>query len=312
MKKNILITGGGGFIGTNLTLELLKRGHNVLVSDIYNSHQENFVRCDVKYLRQIQNLFSNYGPFDFVYHLAAEYGRWNGESYFENLWLTNVVGTKNILKMQEENNFKLIFFSSAEVYGDFQGIMNEDVMINNPICDTYQINDYAISKWAGELMCNNSSKMFNTKTVIVRPVNCYGPHEHYTPYRGFIPKFIYSALNKKKYTVYLGHRRIIDYVEDTCVTISNIIDNFKEGEAYNIGGKIEWENDIKSYSDMILKAVDSNESIVIYKKSEKQTTKNKKMDFNKSIIDLDHNPKIDPEKGINLTVNWMKKYYKID
>ena len=56
MKKNILITGGGGFIGTNLNTALLKRGHNVVVSDIYNSHQENFYRCDVKYLRQIQDL----------------------------------------------------------------------------------------------------------------------------------------------------------------------------------------------------------------------------------------------------------------
>ena len=54
------------------------------------------------------------------------------------------------------------------------------------------MNDYAISKWAGELMCLNSSKMFGTEIVRTRPVNCYGPHEEYTPYRGFIPKFIYQ------------------------------------------------------------------------------------------------------------------------
>ena len=77
----------------------------------------------------------------------------------------------------------MIFFSSAEVYGDYDGMMSEDVMINNPIKDTYQMNDYAISKWAGELMVKNSATMFGTETVIVRPVNCYGPHEHYTPYR---------------------------------------------------------------------------------------------------------------------------------
>jgi dTDP-glucose 4,6-dehydratase len=82
----------------------------------------------------------------------------------------------------------MIFFSSAEVYGDYEGKMTETVMVENKIKDTYQMNDYAISKWAGELMCMNSAKMFATETVRVRPVNCYGPYEEYTPYRGFIPK----------------------------------------------------------------------------------------------------------------------------
>jgi dTDP-glucose 4,6-dehydratase len=124
--------------------------------------------------------------FDFVYHLAAEYGRWNGEDYYENLWQTNAIGTKHLIRLQEKLKFKMIFFSSAEVYGDYEGVMTEDVMEKNPIKDTYQMNDYAITKWAGELMCMNSAKMFGTETVRVRPVNCYGPSEHYTPYRGFI------------------------------------------------------------------------------------------------------------------------------
>ena len=74
----------------------------------------------------------------------------------------------------------MIFFSSAEVYGDYDKEMSEKIMINNPISDTYQMNDYAISKWAGELICMNSMRMFDTQTVIVRPVNCYGPYKHYT------------------------------------------------------------------------------------------------------------------------------------
>jgi dTDP-glucose 4,6-dehydratase len=115
--------------------------------------------------------------------------------------------------------------------------MSEDVMIKNPIKDTYQMNDYAITKWAGELMCMNSEKMFGTETVRTRPVNCYGPHEHFTPYRGFIPKFIYHALHGLPYTVYKGHKRITDYVEDSCRTWANIVDNFKMGEVYNVGGE---------------------------------------------------------------------------
>ena len=115
-----------------------------------------------------------------------------------------LIGTKNMIRLQEKLKFRMIFYSSAEVYGDYDGVMTEVVMENNPIKDTYQMNDYAITKWAGELMCMNSAKMFGTETVRVRPVNCYGPYEHYTPYRGFIPKFIYLSLNNKPYKVFKG------------------------------------------------------------------------------------------------------------
>jgi dTDP-glucose 4,6-dehydratase len=308
---NILVTGGAGFIGSNLVNELLNRGHNIVSLDLFNTDRDNYVRADVRNYRQIERVFNDY-KFDYVYHLAAEYGRWNGEDYYENLWETNVIGTKNMLRLQEKLKFKMIFFSSAEVYGDFEGTMSEDVMINNPIKDTYQMNDYAISKWAGELMCLNSAKMFGTETVRVRPVNCYGPKEHYTPYRGFIPKFIYHALFRKPYTVYKGHKRIIDYVEDSCRTWANIVDNFIQGEVYNVGGKPEWEMDIKGYSDLILKEVDIDDSLVTYKKMEPHTTKIKAMDFSKAVKDLNHKPKIKPAEGIKRTVAWMKWYYRIE
>jgi dTDP-glucose 4,6-dehydratase len=253
----------------------------------------------------------NKQKFDFVYHLAAEYGRWNGEDYYENLWETNAIGTKHMTRLQEKLKFKMIFFSSAEVYGDYEGVMKENVMVDNPIKDTYQMNDYAITKWAGELICLNSAKMFGTETVRVRPVNCYGPHEEYNPYRGFIPKFIFHALFNKPYTVFKGHKRIIDYVEDSCRTWTNIVNNFVPGEVYNVGGKKEWERDIKDYSDMVLKTVGKDDSIVTYKEAEPHTTKVKHMDFSNAIRDLKHDPKVPPEEGIKRTVEWMKWYYRI-
>ena len=307
----ILVTGGSGFIGTNLCLELARRKHSYLACDIYHNDRDNYVRCDVSNHRQLAKVFEDYGPFDYVFHLAAEYGRWNGEAYYENLWQTNIIGTKHLIRLQEKYQFKMIFFSSAEVYGDYEGQMTESVMQKNKIEDTYQMNDYAISKWAGELMCMNSAKMFGTKTVRVRPVNCYGPHEEYTPYRGFIPKFIYSALHNKPYTLYMGHKRIIDYVEDTVYTVANIVDNFIPGEVYNVGGKIEWDMSIKDYSDMILKHAGITDTLVTYKEAEDFTTKVKQMDFSKIIKDLDHNPKVDPNEGIRRTVAWMKNYYRL-
>ena len=308
--KKILVTGGAGFIGSNLVRELNNRGHQVFSCDLYNTERENYIRCDVREYRQLEKIL-NENKFDYVYHLAAEYGRWNGEDHYENLWITNVIGTKNIIRLQEKLGFRMIFFSSAEVYGNYDGIMTEDIMANNPIKDTYQMNDYAITKWSGELICRNSAKMFGTETVRVRPVNCYGRGEHYTPYRGFIPKFIYCALHGKPYVVYRGHRRIIDYVDDTVRTFANIVDNFIPGEVYNVAGKPEWETSIEEYSNIILKEVGINDSIVKYKDAEQFTTKIKTIDCSKAIKDLKHDPKISPEEGIKRTVEWMKWYYRI-
>ena len=308
--NRILVTGGAGFIGTNLINEISKRGHEVIACDLYNTERDNYIRADVKNYRQIERIFEKC-KFDYVYHLAAEYGRWNGEDYYENLWQTNVIGTKHIIRLQEKYKFRMIFFSSAEVYGDYEGLMTEDVMEKNPISDTYQMNDYAITKWAGELMCMNSAKMFGTETVRVRPVNCYGPHEHYTPYRGFIPKFIYHTLNNIPYTVYKGHKRIIDYVEDSCRTWANIVDNFIPGEVYNVAGRPEWEREIKEYSDLILAAFGKDDRFVTYQEAEPFTTKIKTIDCSKAIRDLKHDPKVTPEVGITRTVEWMKNNYRV-
>lgn len=307
----ILVTGAAGNIGTNLCNELRSRGHKVIGCDLYNTEREDYIRCDVKHYRQLEKVFNDLGKFDYVYHLAAEYGRWNGEAYYENLWMTNMIGTKNILEFQTKLGFKMIFFSSCEVYGDYEGFMTENVMFDNKISDTFQMNDYAITKWSGELMCLNSTTMYGNEIVRVRPLNCYGPHEHYTPYRGFIPKFIYLSLNKKPYTVFKGHKRIIDYVEDSCFTFANITENFIPGEVYNVGGKVEWEMDIKQYSDIVLDVTKGDKSLVTYKEAEDFTTKIKTVDFSKAIKDLGHNPVVDPFEGIKRTSDWMKKVHGV-
>jgi dTDP-glucose 4,6-dehydratase len=302
----ILVTGGLGFIGSHLVRELRKRGHEVWVCDLMHSGDKNYIRCDVSKYRQVERLFEEH-EFEYIYHAAAEYGRWNGEDYYENLWLTNVVGTKNIIRMQERKKFRMIFFGSAEVYGDYDGVMSEDVMDKIPI---KQMNDYAISKWVNELQIINSAKMFGTETVRVRLFNVYGPGEHYTPYRGWIPKFIYKALRDESYTVYLGHKRTLEYVEDVCRTLANIIDNFKPGEVYNLGGDQLYE--IKYISDLILKTLGKDDSKVIYKEAEPFTTKVKTPDSSKAKKDLDFKLTISVEEGIKRTVEWFKKTYGVE
>jgi len=302
-SKKVLVTGGSGFIGSNLVRELARRGHEVWVCDLMHSYRSNYVRCDVGKFRQVERLFEEHN-FDFVYHAAAEYGRWNGEDYYENLWLTNAVGTKNILRMHEKKRFRMIFFGSAEVYGDYDGVMREDVMDNVPI---KQMNDYAISKWVNELQILNYATMFGTETVRVRLFNVYGPGEHYTPYRGWVPKFIFKALHDEPYTVYLGHKRTLEYVEDICRTLANIIDNFKPGEVYNLGGEKQYE--IKYVSDLTLKCLGKDDSKVTYREAEPFTTKIKTPDSSKAKRDLGFKLTVSAEEGIPRTVEWFRKLY---
>jgi NAD(P)-dependent dehydrogenase (short-subunit alcohol dehydrogenase family) len=110
-KKNILVTGGLGAVGSYLVKALRARGNDVFVCDMSHHYESNYARCDVGEFRQVERLWTGggwepgYAPkarrFDLVYHLAAEFGRWNGEDYYEKVWRTNAVGTKNLLRMQE-------------------------------------------------------------------------------------------------------------------------------------------------------------------------------------------------------------------
>ena len=164
-----------------------------------------------------------------------------------------------------------------------------------------------MTKWVGEMMIKNSAMQYGTETVIIRPFNVYGPGEHYHPYRGFIPKFIYHALRRIPYTVYLGHKRTLEYIDDFVEAIANVVDNFKAGEVYNIGGDEVYE--VKYISDLVLKCVGRDDSIVTYKEAEPFTTKVKIPDSTKAKRDLGWRPKIKPEEGIPRTVEWFKKNY---
>jgi dTDP-glucose 4,6-dehydratase len=301
----ILVTGGLGTVGSVLVRELRGRGHEVWVCDLPHHHDPQYRRCDVGTFRQLEAVLEGQ-KFELVYHLAAEFGRWNGEDFYETLWHSNVIGTKNLVRLQERLGFRMIFFSSSEVYGDWEGVMAEEVMDTHEI---KQLNDYAMTKWVGEMQVQNSAAMRGTESVRVRLFNTYGPGEYYSPYRSVCCLFIYRALHNLPYKVYLNHHRTSSYVDDTVFTLANIAGNFIPGMVYNIGGG-EY-HDIKQLSDLILAACGKDDRLVEYVEAEPFTTKDKKVDLARAKRDLGHAPRVSLEDGIARTVAWMKSVYKV-
>lgn len=317
--KNILVTGGLGAVGSFLVTELRNRGHRVFVADNKHHYAPDYARCDVGEFRQVERLWTGGGwdagysrkghSFDFVYHLAAEFGRWNGEDYYEHVWRTNAVGTKNILRMQEREGFQAVYFSSSEVYGDYDGMMSEDVMDRFAI---KQMNDYAMSKWVNEMQVINSATQFATRSVRVRLFNTYGPGEHYSPYRSVICLFCYRLLHDMPITVYEGYRRTSTYISDMARTLSNIAEKFEPGQVYNIGG--DEFHSIESVVDIILRQLSKEgrrAELVRYRPAEEMTTKEKKVDCIKAREMLGHRSTVSLEDGIAATLDWMRRTYRI-
>jgi len=310
----ILVTGGLGTVGAGLVMELRSRGHKVVSCDLAHQpdeigfcvgtdvHEPSYGRCDVAEFRQVERLLERMGPFDYVYHCAAEFGRWNGEDFYETLWRTNVIGTKNIVRLQERLTFRLIHFSSSEVYGDWPELMTESVMDEHEI---KQLNDYAMTKWVNEMQIRNSVMQHSTESVVVRLFNTYGPGEYYSPYRSVNCRFLYCALNGFPWTVFRDHWRTSTYLEDTTRTLANIVDNFKSGETYNIGG--DSPHSIEELSDVVLRVTGASPSLVRYAGGpEPMTTKIKKVDISKSVRDLGHRNSYSLEHGMGLTADWMR------
>lgn len=300
----ILVTGALGTIGRNLVRELRSRGNDVWLLDLRHYHDNQYIRCDVSSFNQLERVFLNQ-KYEYIYHLAAEFGRWNGEDFYDTLWKSNVVGTKNIIRWQEKLGFKVIFTSSSEVYGDYDGVMSEDVMENTEI---KQLNDYAMSKWVNELQFINSASMHGTETVRVRLFNTYGPGEFYSPYRSVNCVFSYRLLQGMPITVYRGHKRTSTYVSDTVNALANIVNNFKQGEVYNIGGGDY--HDIETLAEYVLQSTGADRSLVTYKDSEPFTTKEKQIDNNKARRDLGFQVTVSLEDGVHRTIEWMRQVYK--
>lgn len=301
----ILVTGCMGTLGAPLMVELKKQGHEVWGCDLKHQALENYIRVDVSNHRQMERVFDQ--NYDYVYHLAAEFGRINGEEYFDTLWQTNVIGTRNILEWQKRKGFKLIFASSSEIYGESEiSILREDLPMKAPIMHH---NDYAMSKWVNEVQIMNFERRFDLPIVRLRFFNAYGPGEHYHRYRSVVCLFCYNALTGRPYDVFEGYHRVFMYMDDFIPTLAAVCDRFKAGRVYNIGGT-EYRS-VKELSDIVLKCTGASESLVNYLPEDKHNVVNKRPDITLAQNEFGHNPTWTLEQGVPQTIEWMRRTHNI-
>ena len=238
--KKVLITGGCGFIGSNLTNFFLNKGIKVFVLDKYN-FQNNYGWLETS--RKNKNLTIELGDirdFDFVnnlikkvdsvIHLAALIGI--PYSYVSPLAYiqTNVIGTYNILESCKINKTKNIMITStSEVYGSSQ---YEPMDEKHP---TSSQSPYAASKNSADELAKSYYNSFNLPVKIIRPFNAFGPRQSA---RAVIPNIIFQLSDEKIKNVKLGNlnpRRDYTYVEDLCDAYYKIYNLKKFGEVYNVG-----------------------------------------------------------------------------
>lgn len=302
--SRILVTGSKGTLGTPLVKELKKRGHEVWQCDLQHQRDDNYIRADVLNYRQLERVFEA-NQYDYVYHLAAEFGRINGEEYYDTLWETNVIGTRNILEWQRKKGFRLIFASSSEIYGDtVKGILSEDVPLNESII---QHNDYALTKWVNEIQIMNFEKRHGNECVRLRFFNAYGPGEFYHHYRSVVCLFCYRAMFGIPYQVYEGYHRVFMYIDDFTPTLANVVEDFIPGEVYNIGG--EDYRSVRELSNLILDYLGLDDRLVEYLPEDKHNVLSKRPDIAKAKLAFGHNPKATLEEGVPKTIEWMKSVY---
>jgi dTDP-glucose 4,6-dehydratase len=300
--STILVTGSGGTLGRPLVAELRRRGHEVWGCELRHEPDERIIRADVRSYRQLERVFDEIGDVDFVYHLAAEFGRTNGEEYYETLWETNVIGTRHILELQRRRPFRLIFASSSEIYGDrHEELLTESIPLRKSII---QHNDYATTKWVNEVQIMNFEKRHGSECMRLRFFNAYGPGERYHNYRSVVCLFTYRALHDLPYTVYKGYKRVFMYIDDFTSTLANACEAFAPGEVYNIGGT-EFVS-VEHMNNLLLEYLGKSDAQVTYLSEDRHNVQDKRPDIEKAARDLGHDPRVTLTEGIPLTVDWMR------
>ena len=317
--KNILVTGGSGFIGSNFIQYLLKKNEEVFIVNLdkltYAGNPENlksiennknykFVKGDICNQELVEYLFSEY-DFDYVVNFAAE-SHVDRSIHNPNIFIeTNVMGTANLLNIAKcfwQNDFsekRFLQVSTDEVYGS---LSEKDKSIKFTERTPLQPHSpYSASKTSADCLVQAYCDTFGFPTLITRCSNNYGPYQF--PEK-LIPLIIHNALNDKPLPIYGDGKQVRDwlYVDDHCDAIWTVLTKGKMGEVYNIGGNNELEN--IEIVKQILKQLDKPESLITYVKDRLGHDRRYAIDANKIKQELGWKPACKFADKIAETIQW--------
>ena len=250
MNKNIIVTGGLGFIGSNLIDLLINKKYSVInldkvsySSNFYNlkEHKNNtkykFIKCDLN-SKKISNILLKYKPIC-IFNLAAETHVDRSIDGPKNFINSNVLGTFNLLEafktFSTKYNSKLIHISTDEVYGDILKGRSDEKYSYKPS------SPYAASKAASDHLVYSYIRTYKIPAVISNCSNNYGPKQH--PEK-LIPKLIYNIINNKELPIYGKGKNSREWlhVKDHCMALFKVFEKGKIGEFYNIGSNKNLNN----------------------------------------------------------------------
>jgi len=250
MNKNIVVTGGLGFIGSNLIDLLISKKYSVInldkvsySSNFYNlkEHKNNtkykFIKCDLN-SKKISNILLKYKPIC-IFNLAAETHVDRSIDGPKNFINSNVLGTFNLLEafktFSSKHNSKLVHISTDEVYGDILKGRSDENYSYKPS------SPYAASKAASDHLVYSYMRTYKIPAIISNCSNNYGPKQH--PEK-LIPKLIYNIFNNKELPIYGKGKNSREWlhVKDHCMALFKVFEKGKIGEFYNIGSNKNLNN----------------------------------------------------------------------
>ena len=309
--KNILITGGAGCIGSNLTKALAKAGAAkiIILDDLSAAEKWNiptdpnvvFIQGSILDEEVLKRAFSE--RLDFVFHLAAHFANQNSVDNPETDLMVNGLGVLKVLEYSHLTKVgKFVFASSGcSVYGSQAPLPLKEDFISLHLDTPYQI-----TKLLGELYCNFFYNYYGLPVTIARYFNVYGPGEIPGAYRNVIPNFIYWALHKQKLPITGTGEETRDFT-----FVDDIVDGTLRlgiipqaiGDAFNLAS--ETETKVIDIANMVNELTGNPHGVEFIARRDWDKITRRRASIEKASKVLGYEPKIKIEDGIKKTFNWI-------